>query len=103
MMTKTVTKRLLSTTLSLLLGIAATTYDAGAQQSAQQATTGYSGQGAPLTAEELYRKCRRSTFRRHGQRVIRDGRRKLAIASVAATQMVDQCVLRNRWRTVRAP
>ena len=60
-------------------------------------------QAAALTPEELYRKCRVSTFRRHGQRVIRDGRRKLAIASIAATQMVDQCVLRNRWQTVRAP
>ena len=52
-MTKTFTKQLLSTTLSLLLVVAATPYDAGAQQSAQQGTTGYSGQGAPLSADEL--------------------------------------------------
>jgi hypothetical protein len=51
-MTKTFTKQLLSTTLSLLLLIAATPY-AGAQQSAQQGATGYSGQGAPLSADEL--------------------------------------------------
>jgi hypothetical protein len=52
-MIKTFTKQLLSTTLSLLLVIAATPFDAGAQQSAQQGATGYSGQGAPLSADEL--------------------------------------------------
>ncbi len=52
-MIKTLTKQLLSTTLSLLLVIVATPYDAGAQQSAQQGTAGYSGQGAPLSADEL--------------------------------------------------
>jgi hypothetical protein len=52
-MIKTFTKQLLPTTLSLLLVIAATPFDAGAQQSAQQGTTGYSGQGAPLSADEL--------------------------------------------------
>ena len=52
-MTKTFTKQLLSTTLSLLLVVAATPCDAGAQHSAQQGTTGYPGQGAPLSAEEL--------------------------------------------------
>src|SRR5258705_8205635 len=52
-MIKTLTKQLLSTMLSSLLVIMAAPYDAGAQQSAQQGNTGYSGQGAPLTAEEL--------------------------------------------------
>jgi hypothetical protein len=52
-MIKTFTKQLLSTMLSSLLVIMAAPFDAGAQQSAQLATTGYSGQGAPLTAEEL--------------------------------------------------
>jgi hypothetical protein len=52
-MTKTLTKRLLSTTLSLLLVTAATPNDAGAQQSAPQGAAGYSGQGAPLSADEL--------------------------------------------------
>jgi hypothetical protein len=52
-MIKTLTKQLLSTTLSLLLVIAATPGDAGAQQPAQQGATGYSGQGAPLSADEL--------------------------------------------------
>jgi hypothetical protein len=52
-MIKTLTKRFLSTTLSLLLVIAATPYDAGAQQTAQQGASGYSGQGAPLSADEL--------------------------------------------------
>jgi uncharacterized protein DUF3300 len=52
-MIKTIAKPLLSTTLSLLLVISATPFGAGAQQSAQQGATGYSGQGAPLSAEEL--------------------------------------------------
>ena len=43
----TFVKQLLATTLSFLLVIAATPLEVGAQQ------TGYSGQGAPLTAEEL--------------------------------------------------
>src|SRR6266705_3172107 len=51
-MIKTLSKQLLSTTLSLLLVIA-TTAHASAQQSAQQGATGYSGQGAPLSADEL--------------------------------------------------
>jgi hypothetical protein len=46
-MIKTLAKQLLSTTLSLLLVVAATSFDAQAQQA------GYSGQGAPLSAEEL--------------------------------------------------
>ena len=52
-MTKTLAKQLLSTTLSLLLVVAATPYDAGAQQPAPQGAAGYSGQGAPLSADEL--------------------------------------------------
>jgi len=52
-MTKTFKKQLLSATLSLQLVVAATPYDAGAQQSTQQGATGHSGQGAPLSAEEL--------------------------------------------------
>ena len=52
-MSKTFTKRLLATTLSLLLVVVATPDDAGAQQSAQPEATGYSGQGAPLSADEL--------------------------------------------------
>jgi Protein of unknown function (DUF3300) len=52
-MTKTFTKRPLSTALSFLLVIAATPCDAGAQQPPPQGATGYSGQGAPLFADEL--------------------------------------------------
>ena len=52
-MPKTPKKQLLSTTLSLLLVFVSTPFDAGAQQSAQQGSTGYSAQGAPLSAEEL--------------------------------------------------
>jgi Protein of unknown function (DUF3300) len=51
-MIKTLSRQLLSTALSLLLVIAATVH-VGAQQSAQQGATGYSGQGAPLSADEL--------------------------------------------------
>jgi hypothetical protein len=52
-MAKSISKQLFSTTLSLLLVIAATPYDSGAQQPATQAATEYSGQGAPLSADEL--------------------------------------------------
>jgi hypothetical protein len=52
-MTGTFTKKLLSTTLSLLLLIATGPFEAGAQQSSQQETTGSAGQGAPLSADEL--------------------------------------------------
>src|SRR6266481_5226716 len=52
-MIRTVTKQLLSTALSFLLVITATPFEAGAQQPAQQESSGYSGQGVPLTAEEL--------------------------------------------------
>ena len=52
-MIKTFTRQVLSTTLSFLLVITTAPFEAGAQQSAQTGSTGYSGQGAPLTAEEL--------------------------------------------------
>jgi Protein of unknown function (DUF3300) len=52
-MITTFTKQLLSTTLSFLLVITTTPFEAGAQQSAQQGAPGYSGQGVPLNAEEL--------------------------------------------------
>ena len=43
-------KQLLSTTISFLLVVTTVPFEAGAQQTA---STGYSGQGAPLSAEEL--------------------------------------------------
>ena len=46
-------KQLLSTTLSLLLVLSTTPFEAGAQQPAQEGTTANSVQGAPLSAEEL--------------------------------------------------
>src|SRR5271170_6673119 len=49
-MIRILTKQLLSTTLSLLLVIGATPLGAAAQQAAP---AGYSGQGVPLTADEL--------------------------------------------------
>src|SRR5271154_7365966 len=49
-MVRTFAKQLLSTTLSFLLVIATTPFEAGGQQSS---SAGYSGQGAPLSAEEL--------------------------------------------------
>ena len=48
-MFKTLTKELLSTTLSVLLLMGAAPFEAGAQSG----QSGYSGQGVPLTAEEL--------------------------------------------------
>jgi len=48
-MIRTFTKQLLSPALALLLVIVTTPFDAGAQS----ASTGYAGQGAPLSAEEL--------------------------------------------------
>src|SRR5271155_1600968 len=48
-MTKTLTKQLLSTTLSVLLLIGTAPFEAGAQS----AQSGYSGQGVPLPADEL--------------------------------------------------
>jgi hypothetical protein len=47
----TFAKQILSLTLSFLLVVAALPFEAGAQQSAPP--SGYSGQGVPLTAEEL--------------------------------------------------
>jgi hypothetical protein len=52
-------------------------------------------QAAPLTAEEAYRKCRKSVFRQHGRRDARHPG-KLLVASHSATQMVDECVRRQR-------
>ncbi len=52
-MIRTFTKQLLSTTLSLLLVIATAPFEAGAQQQAPAESAGYSGQGAPLSADEL--------------------------------------------------
>ncbi len=51
-MTRTCTRRFLSTALSFLLVTATLPFEAGAQ-SAPPASTGYSGQGAPLSADEL--------------------------------------------------
>jgi hypothetical protein len=50
-MIRTFAKQLLSTSLSLLLVVVSVPFEAGAQQS--EPPSGYSGQGAPLTAEEL--------------------------------------------------
>jgi Protein of unknown function (DUF3300) len=49
-MIKTFAKQIVSTTLSLLLVMGTVPFEAGAQQ---PQSTGYSGQGAPLSAEEL--------------------------------------------------
>ena len=49
-MITTFLKQLLSATLCFLLVIATMPFEAGAQQAG---STGYSGQGVPLTAEEL--------------------------------------------------
>src|ERR1700758_252340 len=52
-MTRTFAKQLVSTVLSFLLLLATTPFHAGAQESAPAASPGYSGQGAPLSGEEL--------------------------------------------------
>src|ERR1700722_20089692 len=52
-MIRTFTKELLSMALSFLLVVTAVPFEAGAQQPAQPDATGYPGQGAPLSAEEL--------------------------------------------------
>jgi hypothetical protein len=52
-------------------------------------------QAAALTPEEAYRKCRNSVFRQHGWRDSRYPRR-LVMPAHAATQMVDECVRRQR-------
>ena len=52
-MIRTFTKQLLSTALSFLLVITAVPFEAEGQQPAPAGSTGYSGQGAPLSADEL--------------------------------------------------
>jgi len=52
-MITTLTKQRLSTRLSFLLLITAVQLAAGGQQSAPTGSSGYSGQGAPLSADEL--------------------------------------------------
>src|SRR5690348_419023 len=52
-MIRTFAKHLVSTILSLLLVVGTTPLDAEAQQSAPAPSPGYSGQAAPLSAEEL--------------------------------------------------
>jgi hypothetical protein len=52
-MIRTFTKRLLSTALSFLLVITAMPFEAGGQQPAPAGSPGYSGQGAPLSADDL--------------------------------------------------
>ena len=51
-MIRTFAQQIVSTTLCLLLVVASTPVEALAQQSAPE-SGGYSGQGAPLSAEEL--------------------------------------------------
>jgi len=46
-------KQLLSTALSFLLVITAMPFEAGGQQPAPAGSPGYSGQGAPLSADDL--------------------------------------------------
>ncbi len=60
-------------------------------------------QPAKMTPDELYLKCRNAMFRRYGHRVTDDGRQKLAMFSDVSVRLVDECVRRNNWRTVRAP
>jgi hypothetical protein len=52
-MIATFTKQFLSTALSLLLVITTAPFEAVGQQPEQTGSTGYSGQGAPLSADEL--------------------------------------------------
>jgi hypothetical protein len=52
-MIRTFTRQLLSMTLSFLLLITTAPFEAGAQQAAPTSSTEYSGQGAPLSADEL--------------------------------------------------
>src|SRR5271167_3711720 len=52
-MIRTFTKQLLSTALSFLLVITAMPFEAGGQQPAPAGSPGYSGQGAPLSADDL--------------------------------------------------
>lgn len=53
MMISTFMKQLLSTALSFLLVITAVPFEAAGQQPAPTGSTGYSGEGAPLSANEL--------------------------------------------------
>jgi hypothetical protein len=83
--------RLLAFCLTLLLlalvRVPGDVWFSGSPSAAQAAT--------PLTPDEVYRKCRKSVFRQHGRR---DSRHpgKLLVASHSATQMVDECVRRER-------
>ena len=52
-MIRTFTKQLLSTALSFLLVITAMPFEAGGQEPAPAGSPGYSGQGAPLSADDL--------------------------------------------------
>jgi Protein of unknown function (DUF3300) len=52
-MISTFTRQLLSTALSFLLVITAVPFEAAGQEPAPAGSTGYSGQGAPLSADEL--------------------------------------------------
>src|ERR1700745_2515725 len=52
-MLTTFVKQLLSTALSFLLVINAVPFEAEGQQPAPTGSSGYSGQGAPLSADEL--------------------------------------------------
>src|SRR4051794_4385081 len=52
-MMRTFTQQLLSTALSFLLVITALPFEAGGQQPAPTGSTGYPGQGVPLSANEL--------------------------------------------------
>ena len=60
-------------------------------------------QPATLTPEQLYLNCRRAMFVRYGQRMELYGGPKLAMHPVIATQVIDECVRRNRWRLFRPP
>jgi hypothetical protein len=52
-MIRTFTRQLLSTALSFLLVITAVPFEAGGQEPAAAGSPGYSGQGAPLSADDL--------------------------------------------------
>lgn len=52
-MIRTFTKQLLSASVSLLLVTTSVPFEAGGQQSPTTGSSGYSGQGAPLSADEL--------------------------------------------------
>jgi len=52
-MSRSTSKQVLSLSLSCLLITTAISFDAVGQQSAPSGSTGYSGQGAPLSADEF--------------------------------------------------